>query len=180
MKPGRRCWRAPVWTFLAILLTAGPLGYFGRDIGIFILTVTGYLPLIAAICLVLLVTAVFAGPGDARRATLSSLVVIVLTAPAAFVVFAREHDRIAFLFWSQTHRTLLTDWTGKQGLVVTWDSWGFGGISGDSFLISAPSDSIGDAEAVVATAVPCIEPDCLIGHGKRMAPGFFIVSVDYQ
>ena len=115
MKWVPRWWRALLRTFFAILLTAGPLGYFGRDIGIFILIVTAYLPLIATICLVLLVTAFSAGPGDTRRATLAAFVVIVLTMPTAFCVFASEHDRIAFLFWSQTHRTLLSGWTGKPG-----------------------------------------------------------------
>ena len=180
MRRVRRWWLAPLITFLTILLTAGPLGYFGGDIGALILTVTVYLPVMAAICLLLLVVAFFVGLGDARRATLASLAVIILAVPTAFIVFAKEHDRIAFLFWSQTHRTFLSAWTGKRGIVVKWGSWGFGGISGDSFLISVPSDSAGDAEAIAASSISCPEPDCPIIHAERMAPNLFIVSVSYQ
>jgi hypothetical protein len=175
-----RWWRAPLWTFSAIFLTAGPLGYFGRDFGVFLLTLLFYLPLVAAISMILLIMAIFASPASTRRTALASLVVIVLSAPTTLLVLAKERDRIAFLFWSQTHRTLLSDWTGKRGVVVNWDSWGFGGISGDSFLISAPSDTVGDAKAIAATSVPCLEPDCIIGDGKRMETGFFIVSISGQ
>jgi hypothetical protein len=178
--PVRRRRRAPLWTFLAILLTAGPLGYFGRDFAVFLATLLFYIPLIATTCLILLTMTIFSVPASTRRMALTLLVVIVLTAPTALVVFANERDEIAFLFWSQTHRVLVSSWTGKRGLVANWDSWGFGGISGDSFLISAPSDTIGDAEAIAATAVPCLEPTCFIDEGERVAPGFFIVSINYQ
>lgn len=180
MKPVRRWRLAPLVTFLAILSTAGPLGYFGRDVAIFLPAVMFYLPLIAAICLILLVLAIFADPGDARRTALASLAVIVLSTPAIFLGFAREHDQIAFLFWSQSHRALLNSWTAKRGLIVNWDSWGFANINTDAFLISAPSDAVGDAEAIAATSIPCLEPDCFIDEGERMAPGLFIVSVNYQ
>ncbi len=180
MRPVRRWRRAPFWTFLAILLTAGPLGYFGGDIVVMALAVLIYLPLIVMICLSLLLAAIFVKSGDARRTILTSITVIVLTAPTAFAVFAREHDRIAFLFWSQAHCALLSAWAGKRGVVVNWDSWGFGSISGDSFLISAPSDIAGDAKAIAATEIPCLEPDCYIGDGTRVATGFFIVPASYQ
>ena len=177
MTPARRWWRAPLWTALAVLLTAGPLGYGGRDFGVFLLVLLIYLPCLALACLLLLLWAIFARRSSGRKAALASLTVVILLTPGTAILFGRLHDRIAFAFWAPTHGALLGSWQGRSGIVMLWDSWGIADAGQDSVLISAPSDMLTDVRTLAATA--CAEPDCVVGDIQKMKGGFYIASFYY-
>ena len=176
----RRPWpRLPIWTVVTILLTAGPLGYGGRDFGVFLIIFLFYSPALALACLALLLIATFGRPDGTRRSALLSFAMILLLTPATLKTVADLRDRIDFTFWYPAHHTLVDAWEKQRGVIMHWDGWGFGGISSDSFLVSDPADTLAKDKNTAAVLTRCDARLCGVAKVEAMRPGLYIVTINY-
>jgi len=85
------------------------------------------------------------------------------------------HDYLAFWAWYPTHHRLIDDYRARDGIVMTWDSWGFAGGGNDSYLVSNPSDSISNTEAATLWTYR-LEHACEVVDVKRMIRGVYILT----
>ncbi len=58
---------------------------------------------------------------------------------------------------------------------MTWDRWGFAGGENDSYLVSVPSDSLGN-KATATQWAQRFQPGCEITDSERMMRGLYILT----
>jgi hypothetical protein len=161
----------------AVVLVVGELLGLGHNLALLILT--------APLVLLLFCIAVSLGlvilllPRDQRTRSaviaLASVIVALVSIPAAMTYGGPLRDPLAFLLWWQTNPGPMTAWAGKDGVVRHWDGWGFAGLENDSYLVSDAGDSIADLAAANRWAQNR-NLDCEIVATQRMWRGFYILT----
>lgn len=104
--------------------------------------------------------------------------VLSLTAPIAFVVAAKYHDRIGFYPWAIVHPIVLRRAIGHEGVVKTWESWGFAGTENDSYLAVDDTDALGSPSGAARWRARNRFP-CDVVDAERLWPKLYVV-VTYE
>jgi hypothetical protein len=171
-------WKPPLIAALIVLCTAGPL-LWGRDFGLFFLLIPYALGL-GGICLFGLVVGIFAKePGARPTYVVTSLIAAAMfvllyftAAPTSFLL----HNRLGFEIWYATHGKVADKYRKQDAIIMTWDDWGFAGMSFFSFLISDPDDSIGGSTDRASAWARRLKSDCEVTDVTRLRRGLYILS----
>ena len=88
------------------------------------------------------------------------------------------HDRLGFWVWYATHRNVVRQYTKRDAIIMTWDSWGIAGMENDSFLVSDPDDSIGNSTENAARWTKRMKSGCgkAVAGAVRLKRGLYILT----
>jgi len=164
----------PALAAIVVLFTAGPL-FWSRDFGNYLFAFFIYIPALLFVLVGLLFWAFFEKQPKRRHSILATIAAIIASSA---VVFAGEKylgDRIAFTFWYPFHHQLVEKFSGKDAIIITWDSWGMAGMENDSYLVSNPSDTISSTDAATRWAHGH-RFDCEIVDVQRMRRSLYILT----
>ncbi|WP_114229094.1 MULTISPECIES: hypothetical protein [Sphingomonas] len=122
----------------AILLLLACL-FFGssRDFGAFLLSIPVLIGL-GLLALGFVIAAWFEGE-DRPSLLLSCL--LIAAAPVTFSHAYGAFERVSFYAWAMNHREELRAASRRDGLVIRWDSWGFGSGT-DAYLLVDTKDRL--------------------------------------
>ncbi len=163
----------PLVVGFSLVFTAVPLG-MSRDFLAFMIAAFVYVPVLAIAALGAIVWLIIERRSPRRVSIAWALVAIVAAVPLYFVG-NRFSDPIRFAFWSPFHTSLLASYSSHDGIVTDWDSWGFGGMENDSYLIAdhgPPLSSNHDATAWLKRH----GGKCEIVDLQRMWPNLYIFT----
>jgi hypothetical protein len=170
----RFIWKIPAISSVVALLAAVPF-VWSRDFGWFLFGYFIYIPTVVVICACLLIWAGSEKNSKRRLAALTSIAAIIATSLLVFLGDKYAHDRLAFVFWYPTHQQMIEKFSDKDGVIMTWDSWGMAGMENDAYLISSPSDAIFNIE-VASKWVRSRHLKCPIVDVQRMRHGLYIFT----
>ncbi len=146
MVPDRSLRWMPAVIGVAVLAATVPLA-LSRDFGVFLAAMFLCAPALLFASLGLVVWGFAEGRLGRKISIYSAVVVIVITAPAVYVIGSKFRDPIVFAFWSQTHVALLSRYTTQDGIISTWDGWGIAGMENDSYLVADHGNTLSSTDA---------------------------------
>jgi hypothetical protein len=164
----------PLLAAVIVLVTATPFAW-SRDLGIFLICILFYLPIIIIACIILLVMAFKPPMGAQRLPILLTVAVIATLTPTAFTVIPPIRDPVGFFVWYKMHRNLIAKFKSHDGIVVTWDQWGWAGNENDSYLVSNPSDDIAEIDPA-SRWIKGQGFQCDAAYVERMMHGLYILT----
>jgi hypothetical protein len=157
------------------VISSACAGWYGRNIGIFLLTFLYVLPALILVAVVFLLAGVSVKNAPWRLSFLCAAAFILPGSIGIYFVESRLNDYLGFWAWYPGHYRLVDGYTGKDAIVMRWDSWGFAGGGNDSYLVSNPSDSISGVDSATRWAQK-YQAGCDVVAVERMQRGLYILT----
>ena len=155
----------------------GPSGPGWQDFGVFMLSLFFIAPAVFVAFVGSGIWVLLARKPEGAKAARSYF--LAMLAPlllASALLFSHDplRDPVRYAVWSIFHQPELASARQHDGIFKHWDSWGFAGAEGDSYLASDPKDTLsspGMAEPWgKAHRLPCWF------EARRLARGIFLLS----
>jgi hypothetical protein len=156
-----------------VVATALPLG-ISRDFLAFLVSAFVYAPLLAIASLVAIVWLIFERR-PLRRVSIAWALAAIVAAVPLYLIGNRFSDPIRFVIWSPFHGALLARYSSSDGIVTDWDSWGFGGMENDSYLIADHGSRLPSNDDATAW-IKRHGGKCEIVDVERMWPDLYIFT----
>jgi hypothetical protein len=170
-------WIAPASTSALAAVVYGPFG-FGRDFGVFIISLFFVLPGLAVFLVVIGLWALLERRARWLAITRSLFIagfVPALLIPALWVFGDPIRDPARYAVWSAFHRRELDNARGRDGVFKHWDGWGMAGNDNDSYLASDPTDTLA-RPGVAARWAKDHRLGCDIVLVRRMGRGVYLLT----
>ncbi len=173
----RAFWVAPASSAGLAAVVYGPFG-FGRDFGVFIITLLFVLPALVVLALAFGLWSLLERrprwSAVARSLFIGALAPALLIPPLwAFGDPIRDSARYAV--WSTVHRRELAVARGRDGVFKHWDGWGMAGNDNDSYLASDLTDTL-DRPGKAARWAKDRRLGCDIVGVRRMERGIYLLT----
>jgi hypothetical protein len=133
-----------------------------------------YVPLLA-IALVLSIVWLIVERRPTHRVSIAWAIAAIVAAAPVFFIGNRFHDQIRFALWSPFHAPLLRQYSSRDGIVTDWDSWGFGGMENDSYLVADHGPVLSSDDAATAW-IARRGRKCEIVDVEQMWPSLYIFT----
>jgi hypothetical protein len=176
---GGFAWKLPAMAAVTVLVTAGPL-IWSRDFGWFLFLLFLYAPILACVCLALLIRGFFAGKSGTRLTFIATALTVGTMLAGLYFTAAPVsdflHDRAGFWVWYATHRDVPGRYAKRDAIIIDWDDWGMAGMSFFSFLVSDPDDSIGGSTRNATVWARRLKSDCAVTGVTRLERGLYILD----
>lgn len=108
------------------------------------------------------------------RAVKISMLLFILSPFLAYTA-RREIDEIQFIGWSIVHFPQLFKAASEDRVIARLDSWGFGGLSNDSFVVSDAVDNSSTVSSADRWRIR-MGLDCEVVATSRMWAGFYVLT----
>jgi hypothetical protein len=165
--------RLPIAVGIFVVVTALPLG-MSRDFFAFLVVAFAYVPLLA-IAALLAIAWLIIERVPSRRASIAWALLAIAAAAPLYFIGNRFSDPIRFVFWTPLHPVLLARYSSRDGIVTEWDSWGFGGMENDAYLVADHGPAISSNDAATAW-IARHGGKCEIVDVERMWPSLYILT----
>jgi hypothetical protein len=110
-----------------------------------------------------------------RRSRHYLAIAIVLASPLLTYLVSQIRYQVAFLAWAPFHRDVLSRGADKDGVLLLWDSWGFG-WSNTAYLARASGDELKSVAGAKSWGKR-LRLSCEIVHAERVWSKLYIIIV---
>ena len=168
----------PVCVAAVMLLFFGPIGWWSKDFGVFMLRQmfgVHVLLMLFTAAVAIFIWAIVEKRWPRRISLLATVGVIAVVPPALLNGLPIVRDPLEFYVWYYTHPETVKALASRNDIVMYWDGWGVAGITNDSFLVSNPDDSI-STTAAATTWAQRFPSRCDIVATQRMKAGFYLLT----
>lgn len=163
--------RVPAVIFATLLLIAGACFGSTHDFGAFLLS----MPVLAILFIAALVATIWAACIKALRGrALAALALICLT-PLVYLCAYKAAQEVRFLIWAPAHYAQLARASGRDGIIMGWDSWGFGGEDTSSYLVVDTLDALG-SKSRAEQWTRHVGQTCGLWQAQKVWPRVYVVT----